>query len=88
MFIVMIVLGAIASFFGGIVFFSSNTAIKSEANWKDFMEHVQKENSPIANYPEDVVYNLVCKINRFSCIILIIGLMLLGAGIVLTTTVR
>jgi len=84
MFIFMIIIGAIMSFFGGVIFFSSYTAIKNEANWNDFIEHVQKENSPIANYPEDVVYNLVCKINRFSCIILIIGLLCLGSGVALT----
>jgi len=84
MFVFMIIIGAIMSFFGGVIFFSSSTAIKNEANWNDFIEHVQKENSPIANYPEDVVYNLVCKINRFSCIILIIGLLCLGSGVAFT----
>jgi hypothetical protein len=84
----MVVLGAIISLISGIMFLSSNTAIKNEKNWNDFMEHMKKQDSPIANYPEDVIYSLVCKINRFSCIILIIGLMLLGAGIALTATVR
>lgn len=83
--IALTIIGAIVTLFSGIIFFSSNIAVSSDKNWEDFMKHIQEDASPIANYPEDVIYKLVCKIHRFSCIIFIVGLIILGAGIAFTT---
>ena len=64
----------------GFGYMVTYTAIKNQANWDDFYKEVEEENLPVS---EEVLYKLVCKMNLWSSIGLILGLLLLAGGIIL-----
>lgn len=81
--VIMIIIGAIMSFLSGIIFFSVIAITKNENNRNYFIEYTREENSSLSNYSEEAIYELVCKIIRNSSIVLLVGLLVLGAGITL-----
>lgn len=81
--IIMIVIGASMSFLSGIIFFSAFTITKNKNNRNSFIEYTREENSPLSNYSEEVLHEIVCKIIRTFSIVLLVGLLVLGVGITL-----
>jgi len=83
--IFLIVIGAILLIFCGSLALATHTAIKNQANWDDFYKSIEEKNLPA---PEEVVYNLVCKMNFWSSIGTIIGIILVAGGIILQITTK
>ena len=83
--IFLIVIGAILLLICGPTCLATHTAIKNQANWDEFYKIIEEKNLPA---PEEVVYNLVCKMNFWFSIGLILGLVLLTGGIILQITLK
>lgn len=78
--IFLIIIGIILLLVCGIGYLATGPVIKNRANWDDFYKEVEKEN-PLSS--EEALYKLVCKMNLWSSIGLILGLLLLAGGIIL-----
>jgi hypothetical protein len=83
--IFLIVIGAILLLICGPIFLVTHTAIKNQANWDDFYKAFQEKNLSV---PEEVVYNLVCKMNFWFMVGVILGLFLLTGGIILQIALK
>lgn len=78
--IFLIIIGIILLLIGGFGHLVTYMVIKSQADWDDFYKELEKENLPVS---EEVLYKLVCKMNLWSSIGLVLGLLLLAGGIIL-----
>ena len=78
--IVLIVIGIILLLIGGFGYLVTYTVIKSQADWDDFYKEVEKEN-PLSS--EEALYKLVYKMNLWSIVGLILGMLLFIGGIIL-----
>ena len=78
--IFLIVIGIILLLIGGFGYLVTYMVIKSQADWDDFYKEVEKENPLIS---EEALYKLVYKMNLWSSIGLILGILLLIGGIIL-----
>ena len=78
--IFLIIIGIILLLICGIGYLATSTVIKNQANWDDFYKEVEKENPLIS---EEALYKLVSKMNLWSSIGLILGMLLLIGGIIL-----
>jgi len=83
--IFLIVIGAILLLICGPIFLATRTATKNQANWDDFYKTVEEKNLPA---PEEVIYKLVCKINFWTMIGVILGLFSVLGGIILQITIK
>ena len=75
--ILLIVIGIILLLIGGFGYLVTYMVIKSQADWDDFYKEVEKENPLIS---EEALYKLVYKMNLWSSIGLILGILLLIGG--------
>lgn len=64
---------------------ATHIATKNQANWDEFYKAVEEKNLFV---PEEIVYNLVCKLNFWFSLGLILGLVLLIGGIILQITIK
>ena len=78
--IFLIVIGIILLLIGGFGYLITYTVIKSQADWDDFYKEVEKEN-PLSS--EEALYKLVSKMNLWSIVGLILGMLLFIGGIIL-----
>ena len=78
--IFLIVIGIILLLIGGFGYLVTYMAIKSQADWDDFYKEVEKEN-PLSS--EEALYKLVSKMNLWSIVGLILGMLLFIGGIIL-----
>ena len=78
--IVLIVIGIILLLIGGFGYLVTYMVIKSQADWDDFYKEVEKEN-PLSS--EEALYKLVYKMNLWSIVGLILGILLFISGIIL-----
>ena len=85
MYIFLIVIGAILLLICGPIFLATHTATKNQANWDDFYKTVEEKNLPA---PEDVIYKIVCKMNFWTMIGIILGLFAVLSGIILQVTFK
>ena len=69
----------------GPIFMATHAATKNQANWDDFYKTVEEKNLPA---PEEVIYKLVCKMNFWTSIGTIIGIILVAGGIILQITIK
>ena len=83
--IFLIVIGIILLLIGGFGYLVTYMVIKSQADWDDFYKELEKENPPIS---EEALYKLVYKMNLWSSIGLVLGLLLLAGGIVLQIIIK
>ena len=65
---------------GGFGYLVTYRVIKSQADWDDFYKELEKENPLIS---EEALYKLVYKMNLWSGIGFILGILLLIGGIIL-----
>ena len=77
--IVLIIAGVLVTFFSSIIFCSSSSALNKK-NWDKFVEQAQEKGLPMS---EDELYKLTNKINTYTCITLIIGLIMVGMGVMI-----
>ena len=78
--IVLIIIGIILLLIGGFGYLVTYMVIKSQADWDDFYKDVEKEN-PLSS--EEALYKLVYKMNLWSIVGLILGMLLFIGGIIL-----
>ena len=78
--IFLIVIGIILLLVFGFGYLVTYTTIKNQANWEDFYKEVEKENPSIL---EEIIYRIICKMNFWSGIGLILGVLLFMGGIIL-----
>ena len=78
--IFLIVIGIILLLIGGFGYLVTYMAIKSQADWDDFYKEVEEEN-PLNS--EEALYKLVYKMNLWSGVGLILGILLFISGIIL-----
>ena len=78
--IFLIVIGIILLLIGGFGYLVTYMVIKSQADWDDFYKEVEKEN-PLSS--EEALYKLVSKMNLWSIVGLILGMLLFISGIIL-----
>lgn len=78
--IILIVIGIILLLIGGFGYLITYMVIKSQADWDDFYKEVEKEN-PLSS--EEALYKLVYKMNLWSIVGLILGMLLFIGGIIL-----
>ena len=78
--ILLIVIGIILLLIGGFGYLVTYMVIKSQADWDDFYKEVDKENPLIS---EEALYKLVYKMNLWSIVGLILGMLLFIGGIIL-----
>ena len=78
--IFLIVIGIILLLIGGSGYLVTYMVIKSQADWDDFYKEVEKEN-PLSS--EEALYKLVSKMNLWSIVGLILGMLLFIGGIIL-----
>ena len=78
--IVLIVIGIILLLIGGFGYLITYMVIKSQADWDDFYKEVEKENPLIS---EEALYKLVYKMNLWSGVGFILGILLFIGGIIL-----
>ena len=78
--IFLIVIGIILLLIGSFGYLVTYMVIKSQADWDDFYKEVEKEN-PLSS--EEALYKLVSKMNLWSIVGLILGMLLLISGIIL-----
>lgn len=83
--IFLIIIGAILLIICGILFLSTHTTIKNQANWDKFYKSVEEQNLPI---PEEAVYKLVYKMNFWFGFGTALGVIILMAGIILQITTK
>jgi hypothetical protein len=79
--IFLIVIGAIILFICGLLCLASGIAIKNQTNWDDFYKQIKEK---ILDIPEEAVYNLVCRMNFWSAVGVLLGFALVIGGIILT----
>ena len=79
--IFLIVIGAIILFICGLLCLASGRAIKNQTNWDDFYKQIKEK---ILDIPEEAVYNLVCRMNFWSAVGVLLGFALVIGGIILT----
>lgn len=77
--IFLIVIGIILLLIGGFGYLVTYMVIKSQADWDDFYKEVEKEN-PLSS--EEALYKLVSKMNLWSIVSLILGVLLFIGGII------
>ena len=78
--IFLIVIGIILLLVFGLGYLVTYTTIKNQANWEDFYKEVEKENPSIL---EEIIYRIICKMNFWSGVGLILGVLLFIVGIIL-----
>ena len=78
--IFLIVIGIILLLIGGFGYLVTYRVIKSQADWDDFYKEVEEEN-PLNS--EEALYKLVYKMNLWSGVGLILGILLFISGIIL-----
>ena len=78
--IFLIVIGIILLLIGGFGYLVTYMVIKSQADWDDFYKEVEKEN-PLSS--EEALYKLISKMNLWSIVGLILGMLLFISGIIL-----
>ena len=78
--IFLIVIGIILLLISGFGYLVTYMVIKSQADWDDFYKEVEKEN-PLSS--EEALYKLVSKMNLWSIVGLILGMLLFIGGIIL-----
>ena len=78
--IFLIVIGIILLLMGGFGYLVTYMVIKSQADWDDFYKEVEEEN-PLNS--EEALYKLVYKMNLWSGVGLILGILLFISGIIL-----
>lgn len=78
--IFLIVIGIILLLVFGFGYLVTYNTIKNPANWEDFYKEVEKENPSIL---EEFIYRIVCKMNFWSGIGLILGVLLFIGGLIL-----
>ena len=78
--IFLIVIGIILLLVFGFGYLVTYATIKNQANWEDFYKEVEKENPSIL---EEFIYIIVCKMNFWSGVGLILGVLLFIGGIIL-----
>ena len=78
--IFLIVIGIILLLISGFGYLITYMAIKSQSDWDDFYKEVEKEN-PLSS--EEALYKLVSKMNLWSIVGLILGMLLFIGGIIL-----
>ena len=78
--IFLIVIGIILLLIGGFGYLVTYMVIKSQADWDDFYKEVEKEN-PLSS--EEALYRLVSRMNLWSIVGLILGMLLFIGGIIL-----
>ena len=78
--IFLIVIGIILLLIGGFGYLITYMVIKSQADWDDFYKEVEEEN-PLNS--EEALYKLVYKMNLWSGVGLILGILLFISGIIL-----
>lgn len=78
--IILIVIGIILLLIGGFGYLITYMVIKSQADWDDFYKEVEKENPLIS---EEALYKLVYKMNLWSGVGFILGILLFIGGIIL-----
>ena len=78
--IFLIVIGIILLLVFGFGYLVTYTTIKNQANWEDFYKEVEKENPSVL---EEFIYIIVCKMNFWSSVGLILGVLLFIGGIIL-----
>ena len=78
--IFLIVIGIILLLVFGFGYLVTYTTIKNQANWDDFYKEVEKENPSIL---EEIIYRIICKMNFWSGVGLILGALLFISGIIL-----
>ena len=78
--IFLIVIGIILLLVFGFGYLVTYATIKNQANWDDFYKEVEKENPSIL---EEFIYIIVCKMNFWSSVGLILGVLLFIGGIIL-----
>lgn len=78
--IFLIVIGIILLLVFGFGYLVTYATIKNQANWDDFYKEVEKENPSIL---EEFIYIIVCKMNFWSGVGLILGVLLFIGGIIL-----
>ena len=78
--IFLIVIGIILLLVFGFGYLVTYTTIKNQANWEDFYKEVEKENPSIL---EEIIYRIICKMNFWSGVGLILGVLLFIVGIIL-----
>ena len=78
--ILLIVIGIILLLIGGFGYLVTYMVIKSQTDWDDFYKEVEKEN-PLSS--EEALYKLVYKMNLWSGVGLILGILLFISGIIL-----
>jgi len=83
--IFLIIIGAILLLICGPLFLATHTATKNQDNWNDFYKLVEEKNLPAS---EDTIYHLVCKMNFWFMLGVILGLFLLTGGIILQITLK
>jgi hypothetical protein len=83
--IFLIVIGAILLLICGPIFMATHAATKNQANWDDFYKTVEEKNLPA---PEEVIYKLVCKMNFWSMLGVVLGLLSILGGIILQITIK
>ena len=78
--IFLIVIGIILLLVFGLGYLVTYTTIKNQANWEDFYKEAEKENPSIL---EEIIYRIICKMNFWSGVGLILGVLLFIVGIIL-----
>lgn len=78
--IFLIVIGIILLLVFGLGYLVTYTTIKNQANWEDFYKEVEKENPSIL---EEIIYRIICKMNFWSGVGLILGVLLFIVGVIL-----
>lgn len=78
--IFLIVIGIILLLVFGFGYLVTYTTIKNQANWEDFYKEVEKENHSIL---EEIIYRIICKMNFWSGVGLILGVLLFIVGVIL-----
>ena len=68
----------------GLGYLVTYTTIKNQANWEDFYKEVEKENPSILDsILEEIIYRIICKMNFWSGVGLILGVLLFIVGVIL-----
>ena len=78
--IFLIVIGIILLLVFGFGYLVTYTTIKNQANWEDFYKEVEKENPSIL---EEIIYRIIRKMNFWSGVGLILGVLLFIVGVIL-----
>ena len=82
--IFLIVIGIILLLVFGLGYLVTYTTIKNQANWEDFYKEVEKENPSILDsILEEIIYRIICKMNFWSGVGLILGVLLFIVGVIL-----